>query len=190
MVAASPLGDLPAGSQQNPDRSFYVSQAVIVALLEKCPGVFWRLVIALGWDAGLRILSEVASLTWDDVAWDTGRLTVRSPKTSRHDGHAVRIVPICPELRTILAEAYEQAPEGTKLILPRALMAASNLRTTFTKIIMRSRCHQQGFARTTTTRRKPRARAKRRESLRAEEGSLSGRRGTRTPNPLGVNEVL
>jgi len=138
MVNASPFEDLPAGSQQNPDRSFYVSEAVIGAVLERCPGVFWRLVIALGRYAGLRIPSEVAALTWDDVAWDTGRLTVRSPKTARHEGHAVRLVPICPELRAILTEAYEQAAEGDELILPRTLTAASNLRTTFTKIITRA----------------------------------------------------
>jgi integrase len=138
MVAASPFEDLPAGSQQNPDRSFYVSDETIRAVMERCPGVFWRLVIALGRYAGLRIPSEVASLTWDDVAWDTGRLTVRSPKTARHEGHAVRLVPICPELRVILVEAYEQAADGTNLILPRALTRASNLRTTFTKIITRA----------------------------------------------------
>ena len=63
---------------------------------------------------------------------------VRSPKTARHEGHAVRLVPICPELRAILAEAYEQAADGEKLILPRALTGASNLRTTFTKIITRA----------------------------------------------------
>ncbi len=74
----------------------------------------------------------------DDIAWDTGRLTVRSPKTARHQGHAVRLVPICPELRSILVEAYEQAAVGDKLILPRMLTGAANLRTTFTKIITRS----------------------------------------------------
>ena len=138
MVGANPFEDLPAGSQQNPGRSFYVSHQIIGAVLERCPGVFWRLVIALGRYAGLRIPSEVAQLTWDDIAWDTGRLTVRSPKTARHDGHAVRLVPICPELRSILAEAHEQAAEGAKLLLPRTLTGASNLRTTFTKIITRA----------------------------------------------------
>ena len=83
-----------------------MSAEVIDAVLDRCPGVFWRLVIALGRYAGLRIPSEVAGLAWDDIAWDTGRLTVRSPKTSRHDGHAVRLVPISPELRSILAEAH------------------------------------------------------------------------------------
>ncbi len=138
MVGANPFEDLPAGSQQNPDRSFYVSQEIVDAVLQRCPGVFWRLVIALGRYAGLRIPSEVALLTWDDIAWDAGRLTVRSPKTARHEGHAVRVVPICPQLRVILDAAYEQAAEGEKLILPRTLTGASNLRTTFTKIITRA----------------------------------------------------
>ena len=45
---------------------------------------------------------------------------------------------ITPELRAILTEAYEQAAEGENLILPRTLSGASNLRTTFTKIIARA----------------------------------------------------
>jgi hypothetical protein len=44
----------------------------------------------------------------------------------------------CPELRAILAEAYDLATDGEKLMLPRALTAASNLRTTFTKIVTRA----------------------------------------------------
>ena len=47
-------------------------------------------------------------------------------------------MPICPELRSILVEAYEQAAVGDKLILLRMLTGAANLRTTFTKIITRS----------------------------------------------------
>ncbi len=274
MVAASSFEELTAGSQQNPDRSFYVSPEVIAAMLDRCPGVFWRLMVALGRYAGLRIPSEVTSLTWDDVAWDTGRLMVRSPKTARHEGHAVRLVPICPELRGILAEAYEQAADGEKLILPRALTGASNLRTTFTKIItraghepwrrlfqnLRASCatdwvekypnhvvakwlgHSPMIAAThylqtrerhfedvvagggaltglenapKSPRHRPRTvctfvcsqkpprpatnrmnrnnsakNAKRCETLRAAENRFNGRRGTRTPDPLGVNEML
>jgi len=47
-------------------------------------------------------------------------------------------VPIRPELRAILVEAYEQAADGTNLILPRALTGASNLRTTSMEIITRA----------------------------------------------------
>ena len=94
--------------------------------------------LTLGRHAGPRVPSKVASLTWDDVAWGTGRLTVRSPKTASHDGHAVRLVPICPKLRLISIEADEQAADGTDAILPRTPTGASNLRTTSLKIITRS----------------------------------------------------
>jgi hypothetical protein len=53
-------------------------------------------------------------------------------------GHPYAGRHLCPELFEILAEAYEQAVEGEKLILPRAITEASNLRTTFTKIITRA----------------------------------------------------
>ncbi len=53
-------------------------------------------------------------------------------------GHPYAGRHLCPELLEILAEAYEQAVEGEKLILPRAITEASNLRTTFTKIITRT----------------------------------------------------
>ena len=46
-------------------------------------------------------------------------------------------MPICPQLREILAEAYGQAADGEKLVLPRTLTGASNLQTKFTKIITR-----------------------------------------------------
>jgi hypothetical protein len=71
MLASNPFADLPAGSQQNPERSFYVSPEMTTAVLDRCPGTFWKLVFALGRYAGLRIPSEIAQLTWDDVAWDT-----------------------------------------------------------------------------------------------------------------------
>ena len=46
---------------------------------------------------GLRSPAELTPLTWADVNWEKGRLTVRACKTEHHGGdHAVRIVPICP----------------------------------------------------------------------------------------------
>ena len=65
---------------------------------------------ALARYAGLRCPSEVGALTWADVNWEKGRLTVRSKKAEHHGAdHAVRVVPISPDLRAILADASEQA---------------------------------------------------------------------------------
>ncbi len=56
-------------------------------------------------------------------------MTVRSPKTAAHDGHAVRIVPITPELRPILHALFDQAPECSKAVVPRLTDLTTKLRT-------------------------------------------------------------
>ena len=91
--------------------------------------------------AGLRCPSEVGVITWADVNWEKGRLTVLAKKTEHHGGdHAVRVVPIQGALHEILREAFEQAPEGATLVAPKAAGGGLNLRTTFTKIVARAGC--------------------------------------------------
>jgi len=140
-IPGNPFKALRAGSQANPARNVYVDIATTEAVLEACPGLQWRLVVALARYAGLRCPSEVGSLTWSDVAWDRGALTVRAAKTEHHGGdHAVRVVPVCPRLREILADAFEAAEDGENLIVPMAVHKAANLRTTLEKIIERAGC--------------------------------------------------
>jgi integrase len=103
-----------------------------------CPDNQWRAIIALSRYAGLRCPSELVALKWGDVNWERGRLTVRSPKTAGHEGHAVRIVPIAPELRAILQDLFDQADPGTEAVVPRLRDPRINLRTTFTKIVARA----------------------------------------------------
>ena len=135
----NPFAALRAGSQANPARAAYVSPETLEAVLEACPGVQWRLVFALPRLAGLRCPSEVGGLTWGDVDSANGRLTVRSPKTEHHGGgHAVRLVPIVPRLREILADAFHAAADGERLVVPMAGRPGANLRTTAEKIIARA----------------------------------------------------
>jgi integrase len=78
----------------------------------------------------------------------TRRLLVHSCKTEHHAGKATRIVPLFPELRGLLAEAYEIAPEGAVYVISneRYRQAADtpigwrncNLRTQFDRIIKRA----------------------------------------------------
>jgi hypothetical protein len=56
-------------------------------------------------------------LTWADVDWERGRLTVRSPKTEHHVGKEQRIVPISHLLMTQLQDAFEEADEGQEQII-------------------------------------------------------------------------
>ncbi len=135
----SPFEGLRSGSQANPARARYVSMDTIRDVLEACPSVEWKLVIVLARHAGLRCPTEIGALTWGDINWEKGRLTVRAKKTEHHGGdHAVRVVPICPELRTILADAFDRAQPGTTLIVPMASRSAVNLRTHLERIIAKA----------------------------------------------------
>jgi integrase len=135
----NPFAGLRAGSQANPARAAYIAPETLESILEACPGVEWRLVFALPRLAGLRCPSEVGGLAWADVDFDGGRLTVRSPKTEHHGGgHAVRLVPIVPRLREILAAGRDAAAPGERLVVPMAGRPGANLRTTAEKIIGRA----------------------------------------------------
>jgi integrase len=103
-----------------------------------CPCPQWKAIIALIRSAGLRCPSEIVELRWGDTYWERSLMTVRSPKTAAHDGHAVRIVSMTPELRPILQTLFDQAPEGSEAVLPRLTDPTTNLRTTFMKLIARA----------------------------------------------------
>ena len=138
IVKASPFEDLKVGSQVNSERSFYISREVISEVLEQCPNIQWRAIVGLTRYAGLRCPSELQQLKWSDIDWSKKLLTVRSPKTAHHAGHAVRMVPVSEELQPILFELFEMAPEGDMLLFPQLVGSSGNLRTSFHKIIVRA----------------------------------------------------
>jgi integrase len=72
-----------------------------------------------------------------DVDWERNRMTVMSPKTSRHAGHESRVVPIFPELRLHLEAVFDQAEPGTEWVITRH-RKNSNLRTQLKRIIRRA----------------------------------------------------
>ena len=74
--------------------------------------------------AGLRI-GECDELNFDDINWCRGTLKVRSPKTERHPGHESRLVPICPQLMTILRQIYDASADTHGKLL---LLRGGNLR--------------------------------------------------------------
>jgi integrase len=137
-IAKSPFDGVKAGTQANPERAFYVTPEATARILDACPSIEWRLVVALARYAGLRCPSEIIALRWDDVVWDAGRLVVRPPKTAGHAGHEVRVVPVCPELRDVLDEAYAVAAVGAVAVVPMVRDGGKNLRTTFHRIIRRA----------------------------------------------------
>jgi integrase len=140
-ITSNPFAALKAGPQANAARAHYIDAETTVAILDACPSVSWRLVVGLCRFAGLRCPSEVGRLTWADVDWDRGRLTVRAPKTEHHGAdHAVRVVPMIPQLRVILADAFDRAEPGETLVVPMAAEQGANLRTPMDRIVTRAGC--------------------------------------------------
>ncbi len=82
-----------------------------------------------------------------DIDWAAGRIVVQSPKTEHHPGKETRAIPLFSELRPILAESFDLAPEGAVYVVDERMRASAqcnagwrncNLRTTFTKIVGRA----------------------------------------------------
>ncbi len=92
LIPSNPFAGQSAATLQNRDRDFYVSREVAVKIIDACPNVQWRLMVALWRFAGLRKM-EIYPLNWDGVLWDSGRFLVTAPKTAHYDGYEERFVP-------------------------------------------------------------------------------------------------
>lgn len=137
LVAVNPFEGIGGSVRSNKARMFFVTRAAADQVLAACPDLEWRLIFALARFGGLRTPSEHYGLRWGDIDWAGNKFLVHSPKTERHEGSDSRWVPIFPELRPLLTEAFEKAPEGSEYVVDRYRNQA-NLRTRFNKIIKRS----------------------------------------------------
>lgn len=138
LILASPFADVANGSQRNPSRQFFVDAATIQKAIDAAPDIEWRLLIALARFGGLRVPSEPLALRWEDVNWSGNTITVRSSKTEHHAGGASRVLPLFPQLRPLLLEAFENATPGQAHVITRWRTSAVNLRTGFNRILNRA----------------------------------------------------
>lgn len=138
LVSENPFEHLRGGQQTNPKRKRYVSRDEIGRVLDACPNAEWRLIVALCRYGGLRCPSEILGLQITDVNWERNRFLVRSPKTEHHEGKDERLVPIFPELKPYLEQAFEQAKERQTHFIARSGGDGTNLRTRFGKIVRRA----------------------------------------------------
>ena len=133
-IGKSPFAKVLAGSMANAERSVYVPAEDIEKAIAMAPDAQWRLIIALSRYAGLRSPSEVLALRWADVDFVAGTLTVYSTKTAKQ-GKAKRVVPILPELRPHLEDAFD--PESDRCI-SRYQTSNLNLRKVFLEILKKA----------------------------------------------------
>jgi len=138
LITSNPFVDLVAAVKAVHDRFYFVTQKEAAAVLDACPDTEWRLLFALARFGGLRVPSEVRLLRWADIDWERGRIRVPSPKTEHHEDGAERIIPLFPELRSHLLNAFEHAEEGGEWCIARYRDPSVNLRTQLQKIIRRA----------------------------------------------------
>lgn len=128
LIDSNPFEGVKAGSQHNRER-----------LLDATSSTDWKAIIALARWGGLRTPSETLRVRWVDVDWGRGRLRVRSPKTEAHAGKGDRVIPLFPELRQVLQEAFEKAEDGAVYVVGAYRDAsATNLRTQLLRLIERA----------------------------------------------------
>ena len=135
LLQESPFRNLKGGSTASCNTR-YVTPEEAEKVLDACPTVQWRALFALARYAGLRVPSETHLLTWADVDWERGRLTVRSPKTEHHAGHEHRMVPITPNLMRNLEDAFDAAKPGLEHIV--TITASGQLRRRLVGIVKRA----------------------------------------------------
>lgn len=145
-IAANPWRHVRQRMGDVSERRAYVPVADITRVIDHCPNVWWKLLVALARFGGLRIPSEAFSLAWGDVNWERNRLTVPSPKTRSH-GKPHRVIPLFTLLRPHLEAAFDHAEEGSEFIIPKEYReradgeggwGGANLRTQFGKIVRRA----------------------------------------------------
>jgi integrase len=138
LIEDNPFSGMATDVKSNPDKFRFITPEETKAILDHCPDATWKAIVALVRCGGLRCPSEVLALKWGHLNWEKFRLIVPSSKTSHHEGKASRVVPLFPELRDALAEAFEQAKEGEEYIIQRYRNNAVNLRTHLERIIRRA----------------------------------------------------
>lgn len=146
LIDQNPFDGMPVAVGGSKDKTRFITEAESQKILKACPDLQWRLIFSLCRYGGFRCPSEVLALTWENVLWDSSRIIVSSPKTKRYKGHENRVIPMFPELASVLNEAYEMAFDRLEdksavvsgPVVTRYKSADQNMRTTFGKIIERA----------------------------------------------------
>ena len=123
------------GRADDPDKSWhYLEMKTFAMLLSQCPDLGWRVLLALCRLAALR-RGEALRLQWQDVDWESRRLTVRNSDRRRTTKKRTRLVPIVPELYRLLMEAYEEAEDGAEIVVSPQMVSRSSCHKRFKSIV-------------------------------------------------------
>jgi integrase len=146
LLEENPFADMKNCTvQANKEREFFIDRVASGKVLESCPDAEWQLLFALSRFGGLRCPSEHLALTWDDIDWEHGRMTIHAPKTKRYAGKESRVIPIFPEMRPYLEAVFNEAeaqigrpPSPSDHVITRYRRKNVNLRTQLERILKRA----------------------------------------------------
>jgi integrase len=107
LIGDNPFEGIKAPSMENEAKFRFVSREETTKLMAEATDAQLRLIVALSRYGGLRCPSETLKLKWSDVDFTRKRIRVHSPKTEHHKGKESREIPLFPELRPYLEEAFD-----------------------------------------------------------------------------------
>jgi len=110
LLNESPFQNQKGCSSANPE-FFFVTPDIISDVIAKCPNDDWRLIFGLSRFCGMRCPSEVLTLQWSDILWAENKIRIDAPKTG------LRFCALFPEIRPILEQAFEAAPDGQRFCI-------------------------------------------------------------------------
>jgi len=150
-ISSNPFSGLAKKAEIDETRNQYIDEETILKIMEYAPDAEWRLIIALWRFAGLRAVSEVLMLKWEDILWDQKLIMVHAPKTERYEGKGMRKIPFFPHIEECLLEAAEQADVGSIYVVEKHaplylrgkkervyISRQGNIGTMFKKIMLRA----------------------------------------------------
>lgn len=139
VLSSNPFAVLKAGSQVNEQRLAYVPIDTVLKVLKACPNARWKSILVLARFAGARTPSEICGMTWQDINWESSRLTLRSPKTEAYAGGSRRVLPMFPIVEETLSKRVHERDEGDELVIGGIASGGTNLRTQLLKCINKAK---------------------------------------------------
>ena len=143
LIDENPFDGFAVAVHGNTKRQQFIPQETIRQALAVCTCPEMRCVIALSRFGGIRVPSELARLTWQDIDFEAGRMTVRAPKSERYEDGGIRFCPIFPELRPFLQVLHDRANPGIDCgmstpVINRWTSGTQNLRTEFERVLTKA----------------------------------------------------
>ncbi len=136
IIRDNPFASLILPSEENKERMFEITPEMAAKVLEACPSLEWKLIFAMARYGGIRVPSELVKLRWQDILWSENKIFIHSPKTA-HQKKPYRFIPLFPELKPLLEQAYDAAPEGSINVISNC-KGAKNYRKGLKQIILKA----------------------------------------------------